>query len=73
VPIGHLPIEQQGQPFRMGERCRLGRGRGFAECLGHAEQAELVEVVRGSMGEHVVSSMVIVPAPDSCDGGSTRY
>ena len=24
VPVGHLPIEQQGQPFRMGECRRLG-------------------------------------------------
>ena len=37
VPIGHLPIEQKRQPFRMGERRRLGRGLGFAEGLRHAE------------------------------------
>ncbi len=33
MPVGHLPVEQEGEPFRMGERRRLGGGLGFAEGL----------------------------------------
>ena len=45
VAAGHLPVEQEGQPFQIGERRRLGGDLSSAEGLGHAEQPELVELV----------------------------
>ncbi len=53
VPVGHFPVEQESQPFRMGECRGLGGGLGLAEGFGHAEQPELIELVEGGMGEHV--------------------
>jgi hypothetical protein len=47
----------------MGERCCFGRDFGFAVGLCHAEQPELVELVEGRMGKHVVSSMIVAAAP----------
>lgn len=39
VSVGHLPVEQKGKPFGMGERRRFRGGLGFAKGFGHAEQA----------------------------------
>jgi hypothetical protein len=36
IAIGHLPVEQENEPFGMGQRRRLGRGDDLAERLGHA-------------------------------------
>src|SRR6202140_1815862 len=34
------------------------------ECLGHAEEAQLIEAIEGGMGEHDISSMVVARAAD---------
>ena len=48
----------------MRERRGLAGCGDFTEGFGHAEQPELIELIEGRMGEHVVSSMVIARAAD---------
>jgi hypothetical protein len=64
VPIGHLAIEQQREPVRVREGSSVARCGDFTEGLGHAEQPELVELIEGGMGEHVVSLMVVARTAD---------
>ena len=51
APIADLAIEQQGEPFGMGEGRGFAGGFEFAEGLGHAGKAELVELIEDGMGE----------------------
>ena len=48
----------------MGERCGIAGCFDFAEGLGHAVQAELVELIEGWMGEQGGLLMVVARAAD---------
>ena len=69
--IADLAIEQQAEPFGMGER------RGFAGCfelgegLGHAGKPELVQLIEGGMGEQGVGLLIGSSAGRGCWGGGS--
>ena len=64
MSVSHLAFEQERKPILVRERGGVARRSDFTEGLGHAEQPELIELVEGGMGEHVISSMVIARAAD---------
>lgn len=64
VPIGRLAIEQQREPVRVRERDGVVGCGNFTGDLGHAEQPEMIELIDGGMGEHVVSLMVVARTAD---------
>ena len=51
TPIADLLIEQQGEPFGMGERGGLSGCFDLSEGLGHAVESELMKQIEGWMGE----------------------
>jgi hypothetical protein len=57
VAISHLPVGQESEPFGMGQRRDVGRGDDLAEGLGHAVEAQLVELIEGRMGQHRSSQL----------------
>ena len=56
TPIADLAIEQQAEPFGMGQRRGFSGCFDLAEGLGHAVEAELMKQIEGWMGEQVVIS-----------------
>ncbi len=64
MPIGHLAVEQQRKPIQVRKRGGVAGCGDFIEGFGHAEQPELIELIEGGMGEHVISSVVIARATD---------
>ena len=52
APQRVLVFEQQGEPFGMFEGARFGIGLELLEALGHAVQAERVQLVECGMSEH---------------------
>jgi len=52
MAMRHFPIEQQAQPFGMVQRRTVTMFVEFAERLGHAVQAQRVELIKGRMGKH---------------------
>jgi hypothetical protein len=52
VAIGRFPIEQKGKPFAVGQAVGLAGGLDLGKGLGHADEAELVQLVEGWMIEH---------------------
>jgi hypothetical protein len=53
---GGFPIQQQGKPIMAIDSIRLVVLGKFDEGLGHAVQAEGVELIEGGMFEHVIVS-----------------
>src|ERR1700745_102372 len=51
TPITGLLIEQQGVPFRMGQRHSFSGVFDLAEGLGHAVESKLMQQIEGGMGE----------------------
>jgi hypothetical protein len=47
-----FPVEQQRQPFGMGEPVRLGIGGKLAECPGHAGEPHGIQLIEGGMLKH---------------------
>ena len=56
TPIADLLIEQQGEPFGMGERGGLSGCFDLSEGLGHAVESELMKQIEGWMGEQSLVS-----------------
>jgi hypothetical protein len=54
--VAGLLIEQQGEPFRVGQRRGLSGFFDLAEGLGHAGKPELTQQVECGMGEHSLIS-----------------
>jgi hypothetical protein len=51
TPIADLLIEQQGEPFGMGQRGGFSRCFEFREGLGHADETELMKEIECGMDE----------------------
>jgi hypothetical protein len=51
APIADLVIEQQAEPFGMGQRGCFSRGFDLAKGLGHADEAELMKQIESGMAE----------------------
>lgn len=51
MAMRHFPIEQQAKPFGMVQRRAVTMFVEFAKRLGHAVQAQRVELIKGRMGE----------------------
>jgi hypothetical protein len=49
--IANLLIEQQGEPFGMGQRGSFSGCLDLTEGLGHAVEAEVMKQIEGGMGE----------------------
>ena len=54
--IADLLIEQQAEPFGMGQRCGFSGCFDLTEGLGHAVKAKLMELIEGRMSEQDVIS-----------------
>ena len=54
--IANLLIEQQGEPFGMGQRGGFTGCFDLTEGLGHAVESELMEQIEGGMGEQGLAS-----------------
>jgi len=69
-----LLVEQQRQPFRMIEASGLRMIRKVLEPLGHAVQAEVMQLVEGGMAEHasVLSVEVAGAAEVAVEGDRLR-
>ena len=65
-------IQQQSQPFRRGEVIGLAGRDDFVERLGHAEQAQAVELVEGWMGKHMALLNGSTSRRECWDDGSPR-
>ena len=65
--MGDLAIDQQAEPFGVGERRAFAGGFEFGEGLGHAGEPELGELIEDGMGQHFHSPnqlMVVAGAAD---------
>jgi hypothetical protein len=51
-----LAVEQQAEPFGMGQLSGIGRGFDLGEGIGHAGEPELVQLIEGRVAEHDVVS-----------------
>ena len=49
--VAGLLVEQQGEPFGVGERRRFAGCFDLAEGLGHAVEPELMKKIKGGMGK----------------------
>lgn len=58
--IADLLIEQQAEPFGMGQRCGFSGCFDLTEGLGHAVESELMKQVERWMGEQGLVSLVVV-------------
>ena len=47
--MGDLPIDQEAEPFGMGQPADLAGGLDLGEGLGHAGQSEVVELLEGGV------------------------
>jgi len=59
LPVDGFPIQQQRQPVGVSQSGGFRIVEQFAEGLGHALQAQGVELVEGGMGQHQISSVVV--------------
>ena len=51
TPVAGLLVEQQSEPFRMGQRGGFPGGFDLAEGFGHAGKSELMQQIECGMGE----------------------
>ena len=58
--IADLLIEQQAEPFGMGQRCGFTGCFDLTEGLGHAVESELMKKIESWMGEQGLVSLVVV-------------
>src|ERR1700738_2639149 len=58
--IADLLIEQQAEPFGMGQRCGFTGCFDLTEGLGHAVASELMKEIESWMGEQGLVSLVVV-------------
>ena len=70
LPPGRFTIEQEAEPFVMAEAVGFTAGHYLSEGLGHAMQAEGMELVEGWMLEQVVSPNWSSAAHGCWDAGS---
>ena len=64
LPVGCLMVEEQPEPFGLGEIGRFGIGGEADKGAGHAVQAELVKLIEGRVGQQGDLLLVIAGTAD---------